>query len=117
MLPKWLNKYFINTVIKYYEYIILDNYFHLVSVSENSILNTLKATQVSKAAGIDNLSGHFLKVFSKPMSDLSITSEKFPDSCNVAKHKPLYKKGSLTQTQPCNCRPIFLLTQIPKVIE
>ena len=89
----------------------------MVSVSENSILNTLKATQVSKAAGIDNLSGHFLKVFSKPMSDLSITSEKFPDSCKVAKHKPLYKKGSLTQTQPCNCRPIFLLTQIPKVIE
>ena len=38
MLPKPLNKYFINTFIKYYEHVILDYYFHLASVSEISIL-------------------------------------------------------------------------------
>ena len=54
MLPKPTNKYSINTVIKYYEHMILGDYFHLASVSENSILPILKATQVSKAAGIDN---------------------------------------------------------------
>ena len=54
MLPKPTNKYSINTVIKYYEHMILGDYFHLASVSENSILTILKATQVSKAAGIDN---------------------------------------------------------------
>ena len=37
------------------------DYFNLASVSEKSILTILKATQVSKAAGIDNLSGCFLK--------------------------------------------------------
>ena len=35
--------------------------FNLASVSENSILTILKSTQVSKAAGLDSLSGWFLK--------------------------------------------------------
>ena len=55
-----------------------------------------RKTQVSEAAGIDNLSGHFLKegakVLSKPISDLcnlSLNSETFPDICKVAKLKPL----------------------------
>ena len=94
----------------------------MTSVLENSILTILKATQVSKAAGIDNLSGCFLKdgakVLSKPISDLcnlSIISEKFPDPSKVAKLKPLYKKGSVTD--PCNYRPISLLPLISKVIE
>ena len=38
MLLKPTNKYSINPVIKYYEHIILSDYFHLASVSENSIL-------------------------------------------------------------------------------
>ena len=46
MLPKPTNKYSINSVIKYYEHMILGDYFHLASVSENSILTILKATQV-----------------------------------------------------------------------
>ena len=122
MLPKPTNKYSINSVIKYYEHMILGDYFHLASVSENSFLTNLKATQVSKAAGIDNLSGRFLKdgakVLSKPISDLcnlSITSEKFPDPCKEAKLKPLYKKGSVTE--PCNYRSISLLSLISTVIE
>ena len=104
MLPKPPNKYSVNTVMKYYGHMILGDYFHLASISENSILTILKTTQVSKAAGIDNLSGRFLKdgakVLSKPISDLCnllITSEKLPDVCKVAKLKPLYKKGSLTE--------------------
>ena len=95
---------------------ILCDYFHL------AYKDILKATQVWKAAGIDNVSGHFLKdgakVLSKPINDLShlsLTSEKFLDPCKVAKLKPLYKKGSLTE--PCNYRPISLLPLISKVIE
>ena len=101
---------------------IQGDHFNLASVSENSILTILKATKVSKAAGLDNLSGRFLKdeakFLSKPISDLcnlSITSEKFPESCKVTKLKPLYKKGSLTL--PCNYRPISLLPLMSKVIE
>ena len=58
------------------------------------------------------------KFLSKPISDLcnvTIISEKFPDPCKVAKPKPLYKKGSVTD--PCNYRPISLLPLISKVIE
>ena len=97
MLPKPTNKYSINSVIKYYEHMILGDYFYLASVLENSILTVLKATQVSKAAVIDNLSGHFLKdgakALSKPITDLcnlSVNSEKFPDPCKVVKLNPLY---------------------------
>ena len=96
-------------------------HFNLTSVSENPVLTILKATQVSKAAGLDNPSGRFLKdgakFLAKPISDLcniSINSEKFPNLCKVAKLKPLYKKGSVTQ--PFNYRPIFLLPLISKVI-
>ena len=107
ILIKPTNKYSTNIVIKYYEHMILGDYFHLASVSEISILTILKATQVSKAAATDNLSGRFLKdgtkVLSKPVSDicnLSITSEKFTDIRRVVKLKPLYKKDSLTE--PCS---------------
>ena len=75
-----------------------------------------------KAAGPEGLSGHFLKdratFLTKPiigLCSLSINSEKFPDSCKVAKLRSLYKKGSLTQS--CNYRPISLLPLISKVIE
>ena len=98
------------------------DYLHLASVSENSILTILKVVQVSKAAGIDNLSVRFVKdgakFLSKPirdLRDLSITSEKFPDICKVTKLNPLYKKGSLIE--PCNYRPISLLPLVSKVIE
>ena len=71
---------------------------------------------------MDNLSGRFLKdgakVLANPITDicnLSIASGKFPDSCNLAKLKPIYKKGSLTEAS--NCRPISLLPLISKVIE
>ena len=64
------------------------------------ILTILKATEVSKTAGLDNLSGHFLKdgakFLSSDLCNLSITSEKFLDSCKVAKLKSLQRKSSLT---------------------
>ena len=116
------NKFTLNTVFKHYKGIIQTDSFNLPTVSESTILNILKNTNVSKAAGSDNLSGCFLKdgaeVLAKPITDLcnlSITSGKFPDSCKIAKLKPIYKKGSLTEAS--NYRPISLLPLISKVIE
>ena len=115
----WINKYSINTVIKHYERIVQASHFNLASVSENSIPTILKSTQVSKATGLDSLSGRFLKdgakFLAKPISDLcnlSINSENIPDLWTTW---PLYKKGSLTW--PCNCRLISLLPLISKVVE
>ena len=86
MLPKAPNKYSINTVIKYYEHMIEGSHFNLASVSKNSVLTILKSTQVSKAAGLDGLSGSFLKdganvwwlawfwlIFKRPLPQLVMT--------------------------------------------
>ena len=82
--------------MKYYEQMIRGCHFNLTSVSKNPILTILKSTQVSKGAGLDNISGRFLndgaKFLAKPISDLcnlSINSEKFPDICKGVKLKPL----------------------------
>ena len=121
-LPKPPNKFTLNSVFQHYKGIIQSDFFNLATVSENTILTILKNTKVSKAAGLDNLSGRFLrdgaKVLAKPITDicnLSITSGKFPDTCKSAKLKPIYKKGSLTEAS--NYGPISLLPLISKVIE
>ena len=48
-------------------------------------------------------------------SNLSIKYSLFPKDCQIAKLKPLYKKGSTTL--PKNYRPISLLPLISKIIE
>ena len=82
----------------------------------------LRITTVRKAAGIDVLSGRFLKdgsrVLSKPISELcnlSIKLGSFPDSCKIAKLKPLFKKGS--KTNPSNYSSISPLPLIFKIIK
>ena len=56
---------------------------------------------IDKAAGIDNLSGKFLKdavnVLAKPISEicnLSIKYSVFPTDCQMAKLNPLFERGS-----------------------
>ena len=79
-LSKPLNIFTLNTVIQHYKDIQSDS-FNLATVSDNTILTILKDTKVSKAAGLDNLSGRFLKdgarVLAKPNTNscnLSTTS-------------------------------------------
>ena len=76
----------------------------------------------SKAAGVDKLSGRFLKdganILAKPISalcNLSISEGVFPNACKVAKLKPIFKKG--TEPDPSNNRPISLLPSISKIVE
>ena len=91
-------------------------------VSKDYILKFLKNINEDKAAGIDNLSGKFLKdgaaVLAKPISqiyNLSIKYSHFPTDCKIAKLKPLFKKGSRTARK--NYRPMSLLPHISKIIE
>ena len=100
----------------------LPNNFNFSNVTEDFVLKLLKDINIDKAAGIDNLSGKFLKdganILAKPISkicNLSIKYSVFPTDCQVAKLKPLYKKGSTTL--PRNYRPISLLPLKSKIIE
>ena len=121
-LPTSPNIYTFNSVVQYYRHFIQTDAFHLTYTTEIDIEKILRGTNVCKAAGIDDLSGRFLKdgsrVLSKPISELcnlSIKLGSFPDACKIAKLKPLFKKGS--KTNPSNYRPISLLPLISKVIE
>ena len=91
--------------------------FQLSETSPEKILSILKGLNPSMAAGIDNLSGKFLKdgahVLARPISQLcklSIKLNSFPRNCKIAKIKPLFKKDC--KTDPQNYRPILLLPVI-----
>ena len=121
-LPTPPKRYTFNSVIQYYRHFIQTDAFHLTYTTEIDIEKNLRSTNIRKAAGIDDLSGRFLKdgsrVLSKPISELcnlSIKLGSFPDSCKIAKSKPLFTKGS--ETNPSNYRPIPLLPLISKIIE
>ena len=69
-----------------------------------------------KSAGIDNVTGKFLKegapVLVSPITDLvnlSISLSLFPDDCKIAKLKPLYKKEAKTAKK--------LPTHLPSLID
>ena len=91
--------------------------FKFTFVSEDSVLKILKNIDENKAAGIDNLSGKFLKdgatILAKPIfqiCNLSIKYSIFPNDCKTAILKPLFKRGS--KTDPKNCCPISLISKI-----
>ena len=96
--------------------------FQLSETSPEKILTILKGLNPSKAAGIDNLSGKFLKdgahVLARPISqlcNLSIKLNSFPRSCKIAEVKSVFKKGS--KTDPQIYHPISLLPLLSKIIE
>ena len=121
-LPKSPNRYTIKSVSDYYEKLPLSENFKLDSITEGYLFNVLKNVEVTKAAGLDQISGKFLKdrtrILAKPISELgnlSMAWGSFPDACKIAKVKPLFKKGS--KTDPSNYRPISLLPLLSKVFE
>ena len=116
------NRYTIKFVSDYYEKLSLSENFKLDSITEGYLFNVLKNIEITKAAGIDQISGKFLKdgarILAKPISELcnlSMALGSFPDACKIAKVKPLFKKGS--KTDPSNYRPISLLPLLSKVFE
>lgn len=122
-LPFPTNRFGTNSVKDYYRHLNLENKnFTLKTISEEQILKLLQEINPSKAVGLDNLGGKFLKEgaseLARPISqliNLSITSSIFPNQCKIAKLKPLYKKGS--SLEPKNYRPISLLPIVSKIFE
>ena len=69
-------------------------------MTEGYLFNVLKNVEVRKAAGLDQISGKFLKdgvrILAKPISELcnlSMALGSFADVCKIAKVKLLFKKG------------------------
>ena len=122
-LPAPTNKFGMESVKDYYRHLNVEgNNFKFSLTSNDIVLNLLEDINPTKAVGIDNLSGRFLKdgapVLSKPITqlcNLSIKLSVFPDDCKIAKLKPLYKKGS--NVDPKNYRPISLLPLVSKIFE
>ena len=122
-LPIAKNIFNAQSLSKYYEkYHIERNSFKFSNVTEESVLKILKDIDPTKAAGMDNISGRFIKdaapVLAKPITqlcNLSIKLSSFPTRCKIAKIKPIYKKGS--KIDPQNYRPISLLPLISKIFE
>ena len=75
-LPLRFNKFGISSVRNYYQNILdlLPSKFNFSNVPEDFILKLLKDMNIDKAAGIDNLSGKFLKdeanILAKPISKI-----------------------------------------------
>ena len=122
-LPKATLKFDKSALSKYYQiYNLETNNFKFLNTTEEAVLSILKSIDPNKSAGIDNISGRFIKdgasVLVKPITqlcNLSINLSAFPTRCKVAKLKTIYKKGS--KTDPQNYRPVSLLPLISKVIE
>ena len=121
-LPQSPNRDTIKFVSDYYEKLSLSENFKLDSITEGYLFNVLKNVEVTKAAGLDQISGKFLKdgarILAKPISELcnlSITLGSFSNAFKIAKVKPLFKKGS--KTDPSNYRPISLLPLLSEVFE
>ena len=82
------------------------NDFKFSKVSQKDILILLNDIDSTKAAGIDNISGKFIKDGAQALAlpitqicNLSIKLSSFPKYCKVAKVIPVFKKGSKTETK------------------
>ena len=99
-LPKSPSRYTIKFVSDYSKKLSLSENVKSDSTTESYLFKILKNVEITKAAGIDQISGTFLKdrvrILAKPISELCnlfMTLGSFPDACKIAKVKPLYKKG------------------------
>ena len=123
-LPHDPNKFNLHSVLTYYKiFLTIENQkLTFLPTSEEEVLKLLKDTSPEKAAGIENLSRMFLKdgavVLALPILkvyNLSMRHLKFPLARKISKLKPLYKKGSKTDSK--NYRIFSLLPLVSKFSE
>ena len=122
-LPKSKNVFGLKSVETYYKnFNLQDKKFSLALVNKDYIKNLLSEVNISKAAGIDSISGQFLRDGASSLAlpvmqliNLSNSLSTVPDKSKLSKLKPLFKKGS--KTDPKNYRPISLLPLVSKIFE
>ena len=118
-----VNKFVLHSIQVYYKSVLdlQENRFTFQKIKSSPVLKLLKNVKVNEAADMGNISGRFLKdgadITAIPVTqicNLSIKLSHFPYSCKLAELKPLYKKGS--KTDSTNFRPISLLPIVSKII-
>ena len=105
-LPNPPDNYNLESNINYYSSLTITDDFCLNKTSENKVFNIIKKIDISKTAGIDRLSGCFLRggaeILSRPISEICnlLISRRavFPDAGKAAALKPIYKKGEKRDT-------------------
>ena len=104
VLPISPNVFDMNTTKAYYDQYNIESTLKLEMADPIFITDLLSKTNTSKAAGIDKLSGTFIKegvsCFGELLTkiiNLSIKFSVFPDPCKIAKLIALFKKGLRTE--------------------
>ena len=77
-LPKSPNRYTIKSISGCYEKLSLSGNFKLGSITEGYLFNVLKNVQVTKAAGLHQISGKFLKDGARILANLIVSYAIFP---------------------------------------
>ena len=106
----------------YYKKYNLKERLLFAKIESDKVFKILKNFDESKAPGIDDLSGIFLKdgaaLLATPITqlcNLPISSGRFPNACKITKLKPFFKKGSKTDSK--NYHANSLLPLMSKVLE
>ena len=104
VLPISPNVFDMNTTKAYYDQYNIESTLKLEMADPIFITDLLSKTNTSKAAGIDKLSGTFIKDGASCFGELltkiinfSIKFSVFPDPCKIAKLIALFKKGLRTE--------------------
>jgi len=101
---------------------VKDEDFTFTVIDEESVEKLLKALNVTKATGYDNIASRFLKdgakVVASPLTciiNLSLRTSTVPQDLKVARVVPLYKKGD--KNFEGNYRPVSILPVFSKIME
>lgn len=96
--------------------------FKIPSISLQFVLKQLQSLDITKATGIDGLSGRFIKIASFVIAPVltyifnqSIATNQFPTCFKIAKVLPIHKSGSKVKKE--NYRPISILPIISLILE
>ena len=111
----------LDNVLKYYQHLNLTQPFSLLPTPTDNVIKLLVEIYPSKATGLDNIAGKFLKdgatALAEPITEScnpNFLQSKFPDGCKQEKLKPLFKKGS--KDDPNNYRPILCFNNSQKLL-
>ena len=93
-----------------------------ITVEQSEVIDMLSILKVYKATGPDGISHRMLRQTSKTISlplcklfNLSLKTNTYPALWKIAHVMPVFKKGD--KFQPCNYRPISLISCIGKSFE